>query len=100
MKSRYLARAVSLLLLFAAVAGAHARNYVLIPLGDRWRYLANGSEPGTKWRQSAFRALDWPLATAEIGYGDGSQATVIPPPPPNAAQTTTTYFQKVFICLN
>jgi hypothetical protein len=89
-----------LLLSLAAAAQSLARNYVLVPAGDRWRYQAQGTNPGSSWLDPAFRALDWPLARTEIGYGDGSQDTLIDPPPEDAPQTTTVYFHKVFTCPN
>ena len=100
MSFRFIFRVCVWLFLVTTAVDTFARNCVLVPAGDRWRYLANGTDPGAGWLDPAFRALEWPLAVAEIGYGDGSQVTAIAPPPASAAQTTTVYFHKVFSCPN
>lgn len=43
-----------------------------------WKYLGTGSNQGTAWRASAFSDITWPTGKAELGYGDGDEATVIP----------------------
>ena len=72
-------------------------------LAPGWRYLDNGSDQGTAWRAIGFIDTSWKVGAAELGYGDGDEATVVddnPTPGYNAADTDkdiTTYFRKTFI---
>jgi hypothetical protein len=43
----------------------------LVAAGSTWRYLDNGSDQGTAWRQSAFNDSAWSSGLAELGYVDG-----------------------------
>ncbi len=54
-----------------------------------WRYLDDGSNQGTAWRASAFDDSSWNFGYAELGFGDGDEATVVA----NVNQMTT-YFRK------
>lgn len=63
--------------------------------GDSWNYLDNGSNQGTAWRASAFNDNSWATGSAELGYGDGDEATVVNSGPSNA-KFPTTYFRKAF----
>ena len=62
-----------------------------------WRYLSNGSNQGTGWRVPAFNDGGWAVGTAELGYGDGDEATVIPIAYVAANQkAATSYFRRSF----
>ena len=54
---------------------AHAEE--LIPLGAEWRYLDDGSDQGTAWREPDFDDSGWQSGPAELGFGEGDEATVI-----------------------
>lgn len=59
-----------------------------------WAYLHDGTNQGTAWREPDFNDSSWPRGAAELGYGDGDEATVIftgTGPKPAAA-----YFRKTF----
>lgn len=58
-----------------------------------WRYLSNNSDQGTTWRTTTFDDSSWPTGTAELGYGDGDEATAFTRPDPRYA---TAYFRKSF----
>ena len=61
----------------------------LIARGATWRYLDNGTDQGTAWRQLDFNDQSWATGPAELGYGDGDEATVVdcgPRPATNAIQ--------------
>ncbi len=66
----------------------------LIPLGSTWKYLDNGSNQGTAWRASAFNDASWASGPAELGYGDGGEATVVSYGPSSSSKYITTYFRK------
>jgi hypothetical protein len=66
-----------LLLMAGGLAGQARAADTLIPFGSTWRYLDNGSNQGTEWRQPGFDDGIWKLGAAELGYGDGDEATVV-----------------------
>ncbi len=68
----------------------------LVPAGSVWKYLDNGSDQGTAWRAPAFSDASWASGPAQLGYGDGDEATVIGYGPNANAKYITTYFRKSF----
>lgn len=68
----------------------------LIPRGSTWRYLDDGSDQGTAWREPGFADGSWKQGPAELGYGDGGEATVIGFGPNDNAKYATTYFRRTF----
>ena len=68
----------------------------LIAAGSSWKYLDNGSDQGTAWRTAAFNDATWKTGNAELGYGDGAEATVVSYGPSSINKYITTYFRKVF----
>ena len=67
----------------------------LIRSGDTWKYLDDGSDQGTAWREPAFDDAGWAAGRAPLGYG--SEATVVGFGPDAASKSVTTYFRKTFI---
>lgn len=67
----------------------------LIARGSSWRYLDIGSAP-SDWRDSAFDDGEWPEGPAELGYGDGDEATVISYGPDASNKRITYYFRSRF----
>jgi hypothetical protein len=49
----------------------------LIPTKAEWRYLDDGSDQGTAWRDIDFDDAAWASGPAEFGYGEGDEATVV-----------------------
>ncbi len=90
---------IFLLLLFAAT-GSLAQTTTLIPTGSSWKYLDNGSNQGTAWRGTAFNDASWAAGNAELGYGDGGEATVVSFGPYSSYKHITTYFRKSFTVAN
>lgn len=80
--------------------------FTLIASNSNWRYLDNGSDQGTNWMQLAFDDSGWSNGLAELGYGDGDEATVVQDngtPGYVAGDTdryTTTYFRRRFTVAN
>jgi len=62
-----------------------------VPDGSTWKYLANGSNQGTAWRQVSFNESGWSSGPAELGFGDGDEATNI-----HGEGAVTYYFRKAF----
>jgi hypothetical protein len=67
----------------------------LLPAGSAWRYHAQGANLGTAWRSASSSDSAWPFGRAELGYGDGGEATVVPSGPSNNKYITT-YFRRSF----
>lgn len=93
---------VSILLINALLAGASPLNAadVLVPTGATWKYLDNGSDQSTAWRAPAFNDASWASGPAQLGYGDGDEATVVSFGPNSAAKYITTYFRRSFNVVN
>ena len=81
------------LLLFTTVI---AQTVSIIPQNASWKYLDNGSNQGTAWRTTTFNDASWASGNAELGYGDGGEATVIKYGPNASNRYRTTYFRKAF----
>lgn len=74
-------------------------NYVddiIIPIGAKWRYLDDGSNQETSWTELLFDDSLWNSGNAELGYGDGGEATVVSYGPDAHSKYITTYFRKHF----
>ncbi|MCK4342303.1 MAG: lamin tail domain-containing protein [Phycisphaerae bacterium] len=70
---------------------------LLVPPGAPWQYLDDGSDQGTAWRVGP---VSWPAGRAQLGYGDGDEATVVYCGPSypvcNSNNYITTYFRHSF----
>src|SRR5439155_4651059 len=55
---------------------------------------------GRAWRASAFSDAAWASGPAELGYGDGDEATVVRYGPDANNKYITTYFRKAFTVSN
>ncbi|MFE3453703.1 hypothetical protein ACFXJ8_32715 [Nonomuraea sp. NPDC059194] len=51
---------------------------VVVPAGATWRYDASGADLGTAWREEAFDDSAWQGGPAQLGFGDGDEATALP----------------------
>lgn len=71
-------------------------NTNFINTGARWKYLDNGSDQGTAWRLSNFDDSAWQEGTAELGYGDNDESTVVSYGPDAQNKYVTTYFRTQF----
>ena len=77
-------------------------NEFLVPWNaSGWKYLGTGVNLGTTWRGDSFNDSAWPGGTAELGYGDGDEATTIPitdiaPGTSGVQKAATCYFRRTF----
>ena len=62
----------------------------VVPLGSTWSYLDDGTDQGTAWRESDFDDSGWESGPAQLGFGEGDEATVI------TQGATTFYFRHDF----
>ncbi len=70
---------------------------VIIPVSGVWKYLDNGTDQGTAWRSNSFNDASWANGAAQLGYGDGDEATVISYGPSATARYITSYFRRSFV---
>jgi outer membrane protein assembly factor BamB len=68
----------------------------LIARGDDWRYLDDGSDQGTAWREPGFDDSKWASGAAPLGYGDPGVATTIGYGKESSAKHITSYFRRPF----
>jgi len=95
---------------YTLTAQARGTNTTLAPLhtvrilvqdavvapGSVWSYLDNGSNQGTAWRAANFDDSAWHSGPAQLGYGDGGEATTnLYGPNPNN-KNITTYYRRAF----
>ena len=69
---------------------------VVIPEGASWKYLDDGSDQGAAWRSNTYDDGNWLEGPAQLGYGDGDEATVVSFGPNSSRKFTTTYFRHTF----
>jgi len=100
MKKRFTAIiAMSLFVLFPSARPASA-DRVLVPFGAVWKYLDDGSNQGTAWREPGFDDSAWAAGPGQLGYGDSDEATVVSYGPNSSAKYITTYFRRAFVVSN
>ena len=77
--------------------GPGVSNLVLVPVGAVWKYLDNGSNQGTGWRQPDFDDASWASGPARLGYGEGGESTIVSFGPSSTNRYVTTYFRHRFV---
>ncbi len=68
----------------------------LIPSGARWKYLDDGSGPGAAWREPAFDDSGWAEGPAQLGFGEGDEATLLESTNSLGESNVTFYFRHEF----
>lgn len=72
----------------------HAQTDTLVSAGAVWKYLDDGSDQGTAWQARNFNDNSWSAGPAQLGYGDGDEATVVNRG--TVLSHITTYFRHSF----
>lgn len=75
---------------------AEPNVFSFISSNASWKYLDNGTNQGGAWRSPAFSEGGWKTGNAELGYGDGDEATIVSYGSNAANKYITTYFRKSF----
>ncbi len=70
---------------------------VLVERGSTWLYLDDGTDQGTSWIAQDFDDGVWRSGVAELGYGDGGEATVIGFGGDPTQKHLTSYFRRTFL---
>ncbi len=68
----------------------------LLPNRSCWKYWDKGTDLGTAWQGVDYDDNAWPMGLAELGYGDGDEATVVGFGPDANNKYITTYFRRTF----
>lgn len=77
-------------------SGALLPESTIVPPGSTWRYLDDGTDPGMAFTAIGFDDSGWPSGPAELGYGDGDEATVIGFGPDPMNKFITSAFRHAF----
>jgi acid phosphatase type 7 len=89
MKKTYLLILLTVLLCHNAISQTS-----IVPYGSSWKYLCNGSNQGTAWRAVSFSDAAWSAGTAQFGYGDGDEKTIVGYGTNASKKYITSYFRK------
>ncbi|MFZ8836344.1 MAG: lysyl oxidase family protein [Flavobacteriales bacterium] len=68
----------------------------LVDLESAWAYHDGGEDLGSAWSATGFDDADWAVGNAELGYGDGDEATVVSYGENSSDKHITTYFRHSF----
>ena len=68
---------------------------VSMAMGSQWRYLVSPTE-ATGWTDPTYDDSAWPVGPAQLGFGDGDEATVIGYGPDASSKYITTWFRSTF----
>ena len=79
-----------------AVTYSPSGTNTLVSERSAWRYLDTGSDQGTAWRAPGFNDSAWSTGLAQLGYGDGDEATVVGSGPDPNNRYITTYFRRAW----
>ena len=94
-------RKLILAVVFTSALALSARAQTsLISTGAVWKYLDNGSDQGTAWRAAAFDDSSWASGPAQLGYGDGDEATTNSFGGDANNKFITTYYRRSFNVAN
>ncbi len=85
---------------FCLCAAVAAFAQTLLPQNSTWKYLDNGTNPRWYWLESNFDDQAWKSGTAQFGYGDGDEATILNWGRDPNDKYITYYFRKSFNVTN
>lgn len=82
----------------ATLAGGGTDWTSIVPAGAVWKYLPITNDVGTAWREPGHDDAGWSSGPAQLGYGDGDEATWIPFYPDQiGGKNISTYFRHRFV---
>jgi hypothetical protein len=73
---------------------------LLVSTGAVWKFWDQGTDLGTAWRAPGYDDSAWSTGLAQLGYGDGNEATVISFGANPSAKHITSYFRRAFVVTN
>lgn len=87
---------LSLCLCVLAVTSGQTADLILVPSGAVWRYNDSGTNLGTAWRAVSYNDAAWATGPAQLGYGDGDEATILSWGSNSSNRRITYYFRRSF----
>lgn len=93
---------------FTSISGVSVQGFAIFPQryvppppaslssAAEWRYLVTPTAAPTGWNQPGFADTAWPAGGAQLGFGDGDEATVIGYGASASNKNITTYFRTTF----
>ncbi len=67
-----------------------------VAAGSPWRYLDGGAATGPGWDDRSFDDSAWRVGAAQLGYGDGDEATLLSYGTSSSDKPITSYFRTAF----
>jgi len=61
-----------------------------------WKYFDKGTDPGANWKDVNFNDSLWDFGAAQLGYGDGDEATVVSFGSNSSNKFPATFFRHTF----
>ena len=87
-------RKSTLLMITVLLSSILNAQTAIINYNSTWKYLDNGTNQGTTWRGTSFNDASWASGAAQLGYGDGDEATIVSYGSNASKKYITTYFRK------
>mgnify|MGYP005622231785 FL=1 len=81
---------------FQFVGWSEVEDVLVVAAGSDWKYNDLGEDLGETWREMEFDAGAWLTGAAELGYGDGDEATEVSYGDDQNDKHITTYFRHSF----
>ncbi|MDP8228994.1 MAG: CotH kinase family protein [Candidatus Electryoneaceae bacterium] len=72
------------------------QHTTIIGRGSQWKYDDSGQSPESNWFEASFIDSRWQTGTAEFGYGDGDESTIISYGDDPGKKYPSTYFRINF----
>lgn len=97
---------------FTNISGVAVSGFAILPKrtvpptpvtlrgGSVWRYQDGTTAVPAAWRQPGFDDAAWPSGPAQLGYGDGDEATVLPTGSLSGTKPITSYYRTTFQATN
>lgn len=79
-----------------SVVTGYTTNVTLISTGSVWSYRDTGENLGLPWTGLDYDDTDWAAGSGPLGYGNGTETTLIGWGPDAGAKYITTYFRSKF----
>ncbi len=88
------------LLVFTFATHVQSQEQILVAAATSWRYNDTGANLGTAWRALGYNDAAWSAGSAQLGYGDGDEATVVSYGSDPNNRRITYYFRRSFTVTN
>src|SRR4051812_8448574 len=89
-----------LVALFAGPVKGQSFGEVLIPPGSQWKYWDHGAIPDSFWMVGPYNDSQWSSGLAQLGYGDGDEATIVSYGPDPDTKYIPPYLRRAFVANN